>query len=157
AKPSANRRNNRKGSAAMQVASFPPRDKNTIDASVTIHRPIKDVFEFYRDFSNLPSFLGDVIAVDQIDATTSRWTIQGPFGIRAKWTVTVTEERANEMIRFETVASKRLRTCWEVRFSPSLGDGETNVHEFMRVPFGRLGRGALALIGKFPAEEMSSN
>jgi len=34
---------------------------------------------------------------------------------------------------------------------------ETDVHAVMTIPFARLGRAALALIGKFPAEEQSSN
>ena len=56
-----------------------PQDENTIEASVTIQRPVEKVFEFYRDFKNLPSFLGDVMAIEQIDPATSRWTIQGPL------------------------------------------------------------------------------
>jgi uncharacterized membrane protein len=42
--------------------------------------------------------------IEQIGPATSRWTIQGPLGIRAHWTIRVTEERTNELIRYETVA-----------------------------------------------------
>jgi hypothetical protein len=59
-----------------------PFDNPPIEATVTIQRPVAAVFGFYRDFTNLPRFLGDVMAVDVIDATTTRWTIQGPFGRR---------------------------------------------------------------------------
>ena len=141
----------------MQGTSLPPRDENMMDAGVTIRRPVTEVFRFYRDFRNLPSFQGDVIAVEQIDPTTSRWTIQGPLGTRANWTVRVIEEHANALIRYETVTSPRLRTYWEMHFGPAVKDGETDVHEVMKIPFGRLGRAALALIGKFPAQEMASN
>ena len=141
----------------MQGTSLPPRDENTMDAGVTIQRPVTEVFGFYRDFKNLPSFVGDVIAVEQIDPTTSRWTIQGPLGIRANWTIKVTEERTNELIRYETVTSPGLRTYWEIHFTPGSDAGKTEVREVMTVPLGRLGRAALALIGKFPAEEVSSN
>ncbi len=141
----------------MQRTSSPSQDENTIQASVTIHRPVETVFGFYRDFKNLPSFLGDVMAIEQIGPATSRWTIQGPLGIRARWTVRLTEERTNELIRYETVTSPRLRTCWEIHFAPGSAAGETEVREVMRAPLGRFGRVALALIGKFPAEEQSSN
>jgi uncharacterized membrane protein len=89
----------------MQRTSRPARNENTIEASVTIRRSVEDVFRFYRDFRNLPSFLGDVMAIEQTGPVTSRWTIQGPLGIRAHWTIKVTGERANELIRYETVAS----------------------------------------------------
>jgi hypothetical protein len=35
--------------------------------------------------------------------------------------------------------------------------GETEVRQVMKAPLGRLGRAALALMGKFPAEEVSAN
>jgi uncharacterized membrane protein len=141
----------------MQRSSLPSRDKHTIEASVTIRRPVEKVFGFYRDFGNLPSFLGDVMAIEQIGPRTSRWTIQGPLGIRANWTIKVTEERTNELIRYETVTLPGLRTYWEVHFAPGSEAGETEVREVMKAPLGRLGCAALALIGKFPAEEASAN
>ncbi len=141
----------------MRRAWLPPRDENTIEASVTIHCPVEKIFRFYRDFRNLPSFIGDVMAIEQVDSATSRWTIQGPLGIRARWTVRMTEEVTNELIRYETVTTPGLRTFWEIYFAPGSDPTETEVREVIRAPLGRLGRAALALIGKFPAEEVYSN
>lgn len=124
---------------------------------MTIRRPVEEVFRFYRDFSNLPRFLGDVMAIDPVGPATWRWTIQGPLGIRVKWTVKVTEERANELIRYETVSLPALKTSWEIHFAPGPEAGEAEVREVMKTPLGTLGRAALALIGKFPAEEERSN
>jgi uncharacterized membrane protein len=42
----------------MQRTSLVPQGENKIEGSVTIERPVGRVFEFYRDFSNLPSFSG---------------------------------------------------------------------------------------------------
>jgi uncharacterized membrane protein len=141
----------------MQRTSSKTRDENTIEASVTVRCAVEEVFRFYRDFKNLPSFLGDVMAIEQLDSATSRWTIQGPLGIRANWTIKVTEERTNELIRYETVTSPALRTYWQIHFAPGSAAGETEVREAMKAPLGILGRAALALIGKFPAEEVASN
>jgi uncharacterized membrane protein len=63
----------------------------------------------------------------------------------------------NELIRYETVTFPGLKTCWEIQFARSSDAGETTVREVMKAPLGRLGRAALALIGKFPAEEVHSN
>jgi uncharacterized membrane protein len=139
----------------MQTTSLPSRD-DTIEASVTIRRSIEEVFNFYRNFENLPNFLGDVMAVKQIGPAISRWTIEGPLGIRATWMIKVTEERTNELIRYETAAPPGLKTYWEIHFAPG-SKGETQVREVMRPPLGKLGRGMLALLGKFPAEEVRAN
>ena len=131
--------------------------QNAIEASVTIKREVGEVFSFYQDFKNLPRFLGDVVAVEPIGPATSRWTIQGPLGVRTTWTVKVTDQRTNELIRYQTVVSSGLRTYWEIQFAPGAAHGETEVRETMKPPLGRLGRAALALIGKSPAAEVSSN
>jgi uncharacterized membrane protein len=141
----------------METTSALHRKKSRIEGNVTIRRTAEDVFEFYRDFRNLPRFLGDVVAVEPIGPAESRWTIQGPLGIRVRWTTKVTEERANELLCYETVAPPGMRTRWEVHFAPGSTAGETEVREVMRAPLGGLGRAALALVGKSPSEEVSSN
>jgi uncharacterized membrane protein len=132
-------------------------DEGTVEGSITIRSAVEKVFGFYRDFRNLPAFLGEVMAIDQIGPATHRWTIQCPLGIRVNWTTRVTEERTNELIRYETVTLPGLRTYWEIHFSPGATAGETKVRQVMKMPLGRVGRAALALMGKFPTEEVSSN
>ncbi len=127
------------------------------EARVTIKRPVEEVFSFYRDFRNLPKFLGNVMAIEPTGPATSRWTVQGPLGIRVKWTVRVTEERTNELFRYETVTAPGLKTRWEIHFAPGPEAGQTEVREVMKIPLGSLGGAALALIGKFPAGEVTSN
>jgi uncharacterized membrane protein len=141
----------------MQNTSFKLGGETAIEAAVIVQRPVQTVYDFYRDFRNLPRFLGDVMNIELTGPTTSRWTIQGPLGIQTHWTIKVTEERPNEWIRYETVTSPRLRTSWELYFSPLSSARQTEVREVMKAPLGRLGRAALALIGKFPAEEVTAN
>jgi uncharacterized membrane protein len=134
-----------------------PSHNTPIEASVTIHRPIDAVFSFYRDLTNLPRFLGDVVAVEQIDRATYRWTIQGPLGIRTRQTVRLTDVHANALIRYETIAAPGLRTYWTIQFVPASDGGDTIVREMMEMPLGRFGRFLLASIGKFPAGEVAAN
>jgi uncharacterized membrane protein len=129
----------------------------TVEGHITIERPIDEVFEFYRDFTNLPRFLGDVMAVEPLGASRYRWTIHGPLGIPVRWKVKVTEVRTNEHLCYETMGSPRLRTFWDVGFSRGEDVNHTTVHAVMRMPLGWLGRAALALIGKSPADEVASN
>jgi uncharacterized membrane protein len=62
----------------MQTDAVSTPDGNSIEVTVTIQRPVSQVLSFYRDFKNLPSFLGDVIAIQPTGPATSRWTIEGP-------------------------------------------------------------------------------
>jgi uncharacterized membrane protein len=139
----------------VSAVAIPQHD--TVTASVVIRRPVSEVFGFYRNFWNLPRFLGDVMEVQQVDPATWRWTIQGPLGIRTQWTIRVTEERVNEWLRYETVTLPLLKTTWQIYFTPASTARETTVREVMRAPLGSLGRAGLALIGKFPAQEVPAN
>jgi uncharacterized membrane protein len=141
----------------MQRTSGPPSGGDAVEASVAIRCPVEEVFQFYRDFRNLPRFLGDVMAVEQTGPATWRWTVQGPVGIRVTWTARVTEERTNEFIKYEAVPLPGLKTTWAIYLSPAAEPGTTEVREVMQTPFGRLGRAGLALIGKPPAGEVSAN
>jgi len=129
----------------------------TIVESVVIRRPIEAVFRFYADFRNLPRFLGDVMAVEPIGATTWRWTIRGPLGLEVTWTVQVTELVIDQVIRYETVAVPALRTRWDVYFARGPNPGETEVREVMMPPLGGVGRATLELLGKPPAAEVAAN
>jgi uncharacterized membrane protein len=140
----------------MRAAQRKPSD-SFVEGLVTVRRPVDEVFRFYRDFENLPRFMGDVTTIEPTGPTTSRWTIVGPFGLRGHWTVEVTEERANELICYRTVTRGSATTFWEISFAPGSQAGETQVREVMRLPGGRILRAALALFGKVPAAEVTSN
>jgi uncharacterized membrane protein len=138
------------------MAMSPPSTQNTIEARIGIARPVGEVFAFYADFGNLPRFLGDVMAVEPTGDDMSRWTIQGPFGIQMHWTIKVTEQRVNELIRYETTSLPVLRARWDVYFSAGV-TGQTDVREVLTAPLGSLGQAALTLIGKPPAKEVAAN
>jgi hypothetical protein len=61
------------------------------------------------------------------------------------------------LIRYETVTSPGLRTYSEIHFAQGSDAGQTELREMMKTPLGRVGRAALALIGKFSSEEVSAN
>ena len=56
----------------MQRTSGPPLGGDAAEASVAIRCPVGEVFQFYRNFRNLPRFLGDVMAVEQTGPATWR-------------------------------------------------------------------------------------
>jgi uncharacterized membrane protein len=72
-------------------------------ASIEIRRPVAEVFAFCRDFANLPLFIGDVVAVEQLAPYLTRWTVTGPLGLRTRFRVALTDVGPNELIRYRTI------------------------------------------------------
>jgi len=60
--------------------------------SVTINRPREELFAYFRDFANLPSFMDNIERVDVIDTTRSRWVVKAPAGQTVEWESTISEE-----------------------------------------------------------------
>jgi len=129
---------------------------DTVTGEVVIRRPVQDVYRFYRDFANLPAFLGDVVAVRQITDATYRWLVAGPFRTRLPLTVTITEERVDRLIRYQTTGPLP-HGRWELSFTAESDARSTRVREQLVIPLGVVGRAVLALIGKFPAREVEAN
>src|SRR3954471_11869025 len=48
-----------------------------VTGEVVISPPVQHVYAFYRDFANLPRFLGDVVAVEHVDDRSYRWVVAG--------------------------------------------------------------------------------
>jgi len=72
-------------------------------------------------------------------------------------TVTITEQRVNQLIRYQTGGPAPLRGRWELTFTVDSGVGGTHVREQLMVPLGAIGRVVLAVIGKFPDREVAAN
>jgi uncharacterized membrane protein len=134
------------------------RPAGTVTGEVVIRRPVHVVYGFYRDFTNLPRVLGDVVAVEQVADLTYRWIVAGPLGTRMPMTITITEQRVDELIRYQTGGLGPLRGRWELAFAVDAGsDNGTRVWEQLAMPLGAIGRAVLALIGKFPEREVAAN
>jgi uncharacterized membrane protein len=138
------------------VVRFPPLG-HTATGEVVIRRPVHDVYGFYRNFANLPLFLGDVVAVEQRTDTITRWMVTGPLGTRTRMTVTVTEQRLDQLLRYRTGGPGPLGGRWELTFAVDTDTGGTRVRERLVVPLGALGSAVLAVIGKFPQREVTAN
>ena len=51
-----------------------------VEKSFTIGRPASDLFAFWRNFENLPRFMGHLESVTVQDSTHSHWVAKAPFG-----------------------------------------------------------------------------
>jgi uncharacterized membrane protein len=66
--------------------------------AVTINRPIGELFAYFRDFANLPTFMENVERIDVIDQRRSHWVVKGPAGKSYEWTSAITDEAQDSFI-----------------------------------------------------------
>ncbi|RYZ63861.1 MAG: cyclase, partial [Proteobacteria bacterium] len=69
--------------------------------AITIGRPPEEVFAFWRDFKNLPTFMKDLKDIKILSDKKSHWMVELESGIKAEWDAEITAERAGEMISWK--------------------------------------------------------
>ncbi len=87
-----------------------------VGRTVTINRPRHELYEFWRDFRNLPQFMREIHQIEVVDRVTSRWRVSAPAGRTVEWESLVTEERADEVIAWESSSGASIRNSGRVEF-----------------------------------------
>jgi len=72
------------------------RGDSLVGRAVTINRPRAELYAYFRDFANLPSFMDNIERVDVRDATHSHWVVKAPAGRTVEWDSTITDEVEGE-------------------------------------------------------------
>ncbi len=70
--------------------------------AVTINRPVGELFAYFRDFANLPTFMENVERIEIIDDRRSHWVVKGPAGKSYEWTSTITDETPDRLIAWSS-------------------------------------------------------
>lgn len=85
-------------------------------AVVTINRPRDELFAYFRDFANLPTFMDNVERIDVLDARRSHWVVQAPAGRTVEWDAEITEETPGEAIAWTSAEDADVPNSGRVEF-----------------------------------------
>jgi len=118
--------------------------------SITIDRSADDLFRFWRDYANLPRFMGDIESVAPTSSTglKSRWVAKGPMDKTLEWDAEIINEAPGELIAWRSTGGD-LETAGSVHFQPAPGGHGTEVRVEQKInpPGGKLGAAIAALLG----------
>jgi uncharacterized membrane protein len=69
--------------------------------SVTIARPAQELFAFWRNVENLPKFVENLLRIEKVDETRSRWIVKAPAGKTVSWESVITAEETGRSISWQ--------------------------------------------------------
>ena len=127
-------------------------DADLLGNTVTVGRPREELFEEWRDFQRFPRFMENVEAVEKLDAKRSRWTIKAPGEGTVELVTRITEEKAGELIAWESEPESEIVTEGRVEFLDAGPARGTMVRLIMRYdpPGGIVGKGLAKLFQREP-------
>ena len=123
-----------------------------VEKTVTINASPESLYQFWRNFENLPRFMENLESVEVIDSKRSRWVADGPAGMDAGWEAEIINEIPNELIGWRSVEGSRISNAGSVHFTPASGGRGTEVKVVLRYdpPGGKLGAVISRMFGEDP-------
>lgn len=95
--------------------------------SVTINKPVAEVYAFWRKLENLPRFMDYLESVTERSGGRSHWIAKLPLGGTITWDAEIIDDRPNELIAWRTVEGSLLAHRGEVTFARTPGRDMTEV------------------------------
>jgi len=90
-----------------------------IGRTVSINRPRQELYEFWRDFRNLPLFMENIEEVQILEGNRSLWTVRGPSDSDLDWQSQITEDVPGELIEWRSVEGADVKNSGRVQFRDS--------------------------------------
>ena len=124
-------------------------------ATVTINRPSDELYAFWRDLSNIPTFMENVEAVETIDDRRSHWQVKAPAGRSVEWNARLTEDIPNEVLAWTSEPGADVENSGRVVFADA-GDRGTVVHATILYdpPAGIVGKIVAKMFQREPAMQV---
>jgi uncharacterized membrane protein len=123
---------------------------------MTINRSPWDLYQFWRNFDNLPRFMKHVKSVNVIDEKRSHWVVDGPAGKSVEWDAEIINDEPNALIAWRSLANATVDNAGSVRFVPGPEGRGTEVRVVIDYipPAGVVGKWVSMLFGKNPESEI---
>lgn len=127
-----------------------------VERAFTINKPVEEVFQFWRNFENLPRFMRHLQSVQVTGDRKSRWQARAPMGINVTWEAEITDEQSNSYIVWTSLAGATIENRGSVEFRPATFHGGTEVRVAIdyRLPAGRLGAVIARMFGEEPEQQI---
>jgi uncharacterized membrane protein len=151
-------RNTARGRRVSPVASVHRGQGVKVEKSVIVNRPVHEVYQFWRNFENLPRFMDHLESVTVIDETRSHWVAKGPAGTKVDWDAVIHNEVENELIAWRSLPGAEVNNAGSVHFNEA-GPGRTEVRVVLSYepPAGKLGAAVAKLLGEEPSQQVEDD
>jgi uncharacterized membrane protein len=130
-----------------------------VDHAITVMKPAAEVYRFWRDLENLPTFMAHVEDVDTTTDGKSHWVARGPLGLKFEWDAEIVTDKPNEVIAWRSLDGADVDTAGSVHFKelPHGRGTEVRVELKYDPPAGKVGTLLAKLFGQSPQAQIRAD
>ena len=153
--------------AARQLSQQPETEANQgkhdgivrTKRSITVNRPVEEVYAFWHDFERLPEFMRHLESVTVLDDGRTHWVARAPAGFSVEWDAVTIADQPNELISWRSVEGADVYNAGTVRFMPAPGGRGTEVRVDLeyKPPMGKLGSKVAMLWREEPGQQVQDD
>ena len=124
--------------------------------SVTVRKPVEEVYAYWRNFENLPRFMRHLESVRVTGDRTSHWVALAPAGRTVEWDAEIVEDRPNELISWRSLPDADVSNRGTVEFRAAPGGRGTELRVTLEYdpPGGKLGSKIAMLWREEPGQQV---
>lgn len=101
--------------ADVRAEEAPRGESKVTSAYVTIAKPAQELYDFWRDFSNLPQVMENIEAIE-VQGNRSVWRVKAPGGRTVEWESVITADEPGKLIAWQSVEGSEIRNSGRVEF-----------------------------------------
>ena len=122
-----------------------------VEKTVTImNKSPEELYRFWHNFENLPTFMKHLQSVRVIDERRSHWATSALFGTTVEWDAEIVADQENKLIAWASVEGSQVDNSGFVRFQPGPPGRGTEVKVVLEYnpPGGVVGAAIAKLFGE---------
>jgi uncharacterized membrane protein len=122
--------------------------------SITIDRPVNELYQFWHDLSRLPEAFNYLESIQYTGANRAHVTLKMPGDMTTEFDAEIYTDVPNEVISWRSLPGSELQNAGSIRFQPAPGNRGTEVQMTVEYvpPGGTLGKAFAELFGEVPAQ-----
>jgi uncharacterized membrane protein len=123
-----------------------------VGRTVTINKSKDELYQAWRDFTRFPTFMENVVFVEDVGGGRSKWTIKAPLGSSVDLITRITDDRPGKAIAWKSEPDSQIETEGCVEFIDIAPGRGTGVRLTMRYtpPAGLPGRAIAKILQREP-------
>jgi uncharacterized membrane protein len=127
-----------------------------VSKTITINRPIEEVYQRWRRFETFPAFMEHLEEVRVTGEGRSHWKAKAPAGRTVEWDAETTEDQPNSVIAWRSVEGSDIKNFGKVRFERARSGRGTIVRVDLQYepPAGMAGMALAKLFGEEPGQQL---
>ncbi|MFI6077259.1 SRPBCC family protein [Actinoplanes sp. NPDC051343] len=130
-----------------------------LTATTTIRKSVPEVYAFWHDLANLPTFMAHLDEVRATGDRTSHWIAGAPFGKNVEWDAEIVDQTPGKKLAWRSTGKPDVPNAGTVLFVPAPDGVSTEVHVVLvyDIPGGAVGKAVAKYFGEEPHQQLDDD